>query len=623
MPSSGLSDNIGRVLRVDLSRSQVTEERIDDDTLRRYIGGTGIGAKFLYDEVPPGVEWSHPENRLILASGPLGGTRIQGSGTFSVVTKGPLTDLAASSQANGFFGAYLRFSGFDSIVAQGASEKWVYLYLHDGVAELRDASHLVGKDAWETEETIREELGLRPRNSSVVCVGPAGENLVKFAGVMSDGGHMAGTNGTGAVMGSKRLKAIVAARGKANVMVKDRRQISPLAKEIFEDSRDNMLLGVLYKSGTLGILKGLYEAGNLPVKNYTTNIFPEYLKFDGEYIRANFDPKPNPCWACLMAHCHRVTVPEGPYKGFVGEEPEYEGIAAFGPLIGVTDPGSAIMLNDLNDRLGMDLKESGFVLSMAFECYERGVITKEDTDGLELRWGNTEAAKELLHRIARREGFGDTLAEGVMRAGEAIGGEAPKFGIYGKRGIAPHTHQLQTRLQMRFMSSITNSGSLEGAFSTPQMAAELGIEMPADPFSPEQVQAFVTKTTGIRLSDMLVLCNFASGMTLKNQVAALNAVTGWDYTVQEAAQASRRVINLFRAFNIRHGLTPDQEWPSPRMMEPAVDGPGEGKAPVSALQWEQMLQNHYAGMGWDRTTGKPLPDTLKSLDLEYVIPDLG
>ncbi len=617
----------GRMLRVDLTTGQTNAELAcggDEATLRQYVGGAGLGAKYLYDEVPSGVEWDSPENRLIFISGPLGGTRAPGSGTFTIVTKGPLTNLAAATQANGFFGAYLRFSGFDGVIVQGQASGWHYLYIHDGQAELRDALHLVGKDCWETAAAIKAELGQRAGAASVFGIGPAGENLVKFAGVMGDGGHMAGTNGTGAVMGAKRLKAVVVARGSGQVAVANARRIAALGREMTEDSKANMIGGVLHKWGTAGITASLHETGTLPIKNYETNIFPEYERFTGEYVRTHFQVKKSPCWACQMAHCHRMKVTEGPYAGFEGEEPEYEGFAAFGPLIGVTDPGAAVMLNDLNDRLGMDLKESGFVLSLAAEAYEKGLLGGK-TDGLDLSWGNAEALRELLHRIARRQGWlGDVLAEGVMKAGEAIGGGAEKMSIYAKRGIAPHTHQLQNRLNTRFAFALSNSGSFEGGFGGPQMAQELGLPVLSDPYStdPDEVRHVAAQTIGIRFSDFLNLCSFTSGMYLGPLVEAVNAATGWDMTIEEAHAAGQRIVHLLRAFDIRHGLVPEDEWPSPRMMEPAVDGPLAGKADVSSQTWDRMLRDYYEEVGWDRATGRPLPETLRAFGLDFAVADL-
>ena len=263
----------GKLLRVDLSREQITEEIIDEETARKYIGGTGIGAKYLYEEVPPGVEWSDEANRIIIATGPLGGTAVGGSGTVSVVTKGVLTNGAVATQSNGFFGAFLRFSGYDGIILQGRAKRWVYLYIHQGKAELRDASQLLGKDTWETSDLVKAELGQSERGMSVASIGPAGENLVKYASIFVDKGHTASHDGVGAVMGAKKLKAIAVARGRARPPLKDKEALSAIGKQFLDDVvNDPIAREGIYLWGTLnGVTRNaIGNTGILPIKNYTT-----------------------------------------------------------------------------------------------------------------------------------------------------------------------------------------------------------------------------------------------------------------------------------------------------------------------------------------------------------------
>ena len=295
---------MGRILKVDLTHRQISEEDWEDQALRKYIGGVGLGTKLLYEKVSPDVEWNSPANRMIWASGPFGGTKISGSGTLCVVTKGPMTNQAASSQANGFFGAYLKFSGFDAVVMDGALEKWGYLLIKDGKAELRDASHLLGKDTWEIEDMLRSELG--EKRLSVYGIGPAGENLVRFAAIVGDKGHVVAHNGVGAVMGSKRLKAIAVVRGNQTVLIKDPEKLGPVGKDLFRISKERTVLGRLPIGGTSANFEEAYLKGGIPVKNYTTNIFPEYAQFIGMAIRARFEVRPKPCWACGMNHCEYI-----------------------------------------------------------------------------------------------------------------------------------------------------------------------------------------------------------------------------------------------------------------------------------------------------------------------------
>ncbi|MFC1977338.1 aldehyde ferredoxin oxidoreductase family protein [Chloroflexota bacterium] len=614
----------GKLLRVDLTNEQITDEKLDEETARKYIGGTGIGARYLYKEVPAGVEWSDKGNRMIIATGPLGGTRVGGSGTFSIVTKGCLTDGAVATQANGYFGAFLRFSGYDGIILQGVAKRWSYLYVHNGKAELRDASRLLGEDTWETDRLIHEELDKKERELSVFSIGPAGENLVKFAGIFGDKGHAAAHNGAGAVMGSKKLKAVAVERGAAKVDLADPERLSAVAKQLHENIvNDPVARDGVYRWGTLfGIIRG--SGSYIPVKNYTTNIYDisneDLEKFSPEYIRGHFQPKAHPCWACQMHHCHIITIPDGAYAGFVGEEPEYEQFAAFGPAIGQTDVAATVVMANEVDRLGMDTNEMGWVLGLVMECYEKGIITREDADGLEMTWGNVEAVRTMMRKIAHREGFGNILAEGAMRAAQHIGGEAPNIAIHTMKGSTPRGHDHRVRTTEQFDTSVSDSSTLE---ATPMVArpADFNIPTPLDDFSAEQVSTAEANLKGsMQFEDSLGVCRFTTRTDLKLLIEAVNAATGWDLTPGEAMQIGRRSIALLRSFNICHGHTRDDDRPSPRYGSTPVNGPAQGK--TLAPQWDVMLDNYYRMMGWDEKTGKPLPETLRILGLEHVIPDL-
>lgn len=615
----------GNILRVDLSNEQFTVESPGELTLRSYLGGSGIGAKFLYEEVPPGVGWYDPENRLILTTGPLAGTRVPGSGTFSVVTKGALTNGATTTQANGFLGAYLKFSGFDGIIIQGAAEKLVYLYIHDGIAELKDANHLAGKDTSETEHLIKKELGQREHMMSVYSIGPAGENLVRYACIVGDRGHVAAHNGVGAVMGSKKLKAIAVSRGESRLVLKDGPRFSDLVKVLREriqnDPRHDP--SEIRQWGTLNIYKRATLRGTLLTKNYTTNVYDadQLTKFSGEYIRGRYDPKLRPCWACPMHHCHTLRIPDGPHAGEIAEEPEYEGLVAWSSQIGQTDVTEAIVLAELVDRLGMDTNESSWVMGLVMECYEKGILTKADTDGLEMTWGNVDAVRAMLYKIAGREGFGDLLAEGAMRAAQQIGRETPNFAVHTRKGNTPRSHDHRLNWREMFDTCVSNTGTLESAwYITGPNYSDLGMSPLLDPFSPLEVSTFVAKVKGALLfEDSLGTCTFCTRTGVKILAEMVSAATGWDFSVAEALKVGLRVANLLRVFNLRHGMTAELDAPSPRYGSTPVDGPFAGKsiAPV----WSEMLHNYYELMGWDTATGKPLPKTLEDLGLGYVIND--
>ncbi len=629
--SNQVGGYMGRVFRVDLSRGQMTEGRLEETTLRKYVGGIGLGAKYLYEEVPPGVGCFDAENRLIFAAGPLSGTQVHGSSNLVAMGKGPLTNGAAASMANGFLAAYMKFSGFDAVIVQGASPKPVYLYLHDGIGELRDASHLAERDTIEIDEIIRRELGASGRQVSVLCTGPAAEKLVKFAGIIIDGAHSCSHNGLGAVMGSKRLKAIAVARGKASVAVKDPERLSVLNKEMDEAAalskhfeagtiEKDLIAGYnKYNWKTYDLIGGYIARGMLPIKNLTTSVLPDNT-FSSINLRSSFAViKRNPCWACLMHHSNHVRVTKGPYIGYEGKEPEYALMAMWGPNIGVTDSGTVVMLCNMADRLGLDVMESGWIISWVMECYEKGLIGKKDTGGQEMTWGNAEAVRAMLTMIAKREGFGDVLAEGLKSAAEHIGGEALNYAVYTQKGTTSGAHDERSDWLATLDIIVSNTGWREHrAFSRP---ADWGVPPLQDHFSPEEVPATLAMIKGAQqFYNSMGTCIFCVGCNPKVLTQMLSAATGWDFTLDEALQVGRRTVNLLRVFNIRHGLGVDQENPTPKYSSAPIDGPVKGKSIMP--HWEYIRRNFYKKMGWHEETGKPLPETLDKLGLGYTVSDI-
>lgn len=608
-----MKGSTGKVLRVDLTQGKLWDETLDEATLKKYLGGVGLGAKYLMEEVDPKTDWSDPKNIFFLGSGVLGGSRIPGCGSISVVTKGALTNGATSTQANGNFGAYLKWCGYDAIVVQGASPTWKYLYLHEGGVELRDASKLVGKDTWETEDAIKAELGYKERGMSVFSIGPAGENKVRFAGIFGDRGHCAGHNGVGAVLGSKKLKAFAAARATNKLQFADPEKLGELAKKTTEGAKAFGGGGV-FNWGTSRVLPGAETAGWLPVKNYTTNVFPAKDLFDGQRVRPLFQSQNYPCYGCASHHYELLTVTEGKYKGYHGKEPEYEQWAAWGPQIGQTDPGAAVMLANVCDRLGFECNEASWVVGWVMECYEKGVLKKEKLDGLEMTWGNAEATCQLLENIAHRRGYGSTLAEGVKHAAEKLGGEAVKWAIFTGKGNSPRGHDHRGRWVEMLDTTISDTGTLQTQMLV--VNKELWhMPNPMDVFSPDHTaQAEANSTGSMTISDCLVQCWFTSFNDTETQVQAINAATGLNISLAEVMKIGRRIVTLLRLYNLKCGLTPDKEKPSARYCSQCVDGPNVDK-PI-APHWEKIVDQYYKLMGWDRKTGRPLPETLKELGIE-------
>jgi aldehyde:ferredoxin oxidoreductase len=608
--SGELKGYAGKFLRADLTTGALTDVVFDEATLRSYLGGTGLGVKLVYDEVDPSSAWSDPGNRLIVASGPIGGTRISGSGTVSVVTKGALTGGIGAAQANGYFGAFLKFSGYDGVILQGRASRWQYLHIDEGKAELIDAAHLLGVNTYDIADRLKQEHGKTDFQASVLSIGVAGEHLVRFAGVFVDKGHAAGHNGTGAVMGSKRVKAIFAARGTGQVQVVDREALASVADQLYDRVK-----------GFTGTLGGVYrwqtqKIPMLPVRNYTTNEWDiseeDIEQFSESHIRAAFNPKPHPCWACRLTHATMMTIPEGPYKGMVVEEPEYEQLSAWGSAIDTQDICAASMLSGETDRVGLENNEAGWLVGWVMECYEKGYLTKEELNGHDMTWGNADATRQLLYAIANRQGCGDWLAEGVMRASQKVGGAAARSAIYTMKGNTPRGHDHRTRWTELFETSVSNTGTLEvgGYMQNPKVM---------QPGYPEEVVDNLTALSGnMVFEDSLVTCRFNTGSNMPLLATAINAATGWDYTPEEGKTMGLRAINLMRIFNIKSGLQ-GMDYPSERYGSTPTDGPYKGMG--IKPHWEDMLQRYYRQMGWDET-GQPLAETLEALGLAFAVADL-
>jgi aldehyde:ferredoxin oxidoreductase len=609
----------GTLLRVDLSSGRTWSVEWTPEEMRTYLGGVGLGAKILYDEVPPEATWDHPENRLILATGPLAGLPVWGTGGLTVVTRGAGTNGATSTQANGFFGANLKFSGYDAIVVQGQSPRWVYLYINEDVVELRDASPLVGKDTWETQDVLSAELGLSGHQLSVYGIGPAGENLVRFAMIAGDYGHIASKNGSGAVMGKKKLKAVAIVRGTRALRAADPRGLFQAADDIAHDLRTDPSARSLYEYGTLPGVVNLSKIGVLPIKNYTTNVPGIDLgAWEAPKLRNGFDHRGHQCNACGMHHCHIQVIPSGPHKGERVDEPEYEGWSGAGWTIGLTDPVAISWLNTRIDRAGVDVNEFGWVTGWLMECVEKGYIAREQL-GFELKWGDAEGAYRVLEMITRRQGLGDLLAEGVKRAAEKLGGPARECAVFTLKGATPRGHDHRGRWDEMLDTCTASTGTLETG--NPVHPTEVGQPARINVFDGEAVAKLVGSLLGRRhFEDSLGICIFTTRTRLENICRALSAATGWPFTVQDALHVGRRTAAILRAFNLRCGIGPDLEYPSPRYGSTPVDGPARDQA--IGKQWERMLEVWYETVGYDRKTGRPRPETLKKLGLDWLVRDL-
>ena len=606
------------IIRVDLTEGTITRESLTEDMARDYIGGIGIGVRVVYDEVPPGVDALEPENRLVFAVSPLTGTAVPGACRYHVVGKSPQTMFTLSvADAGGFWGPELKSAGYDAIILQGASEKPVYLWIKDDTVEIRDAADLWGKDTFETEDAICQMLG--DKRIRVVSIGPAGENQVRLACIHNDKGHIAGRGGFGAVMGSKNLKAI-AVRGFQRPPVKYRERLTKLAQEWKEAGVGTSL----HQWGTGGGVQRYYDIGALPIKNLTTNEF-DVEKLTGQYIRETYQKKHKPCFGCFMHHVYTIEVTEGDYKGFKGEEPEYELLAGFGSNLGIEDAGAVAVIGERCDRLGMDAIGVSWALSLAMEAYEKGLITREDLGGIDLKWGDTEAVLAMMDKMALRQDLGDILSDGAAIAAERIGGAARDFVVTTKKNMSPKCIDIRAMPGRNLAFTVASSGpttehvpGLHSGVPEPELGFPEGLDMR----TPER-QAEAVRKGGMRkvFVDACAVCDFVlPPPALTNLLDVFEAVTGRRLSIEEALTIGERILNLQRCFNILHGLTPENDDVSERLLTAPSDGPAEGIGSRPYLKG--LVNEYYQLMGWDAKTGKPLPDTLRRLGLENEVEDI-
>jgi len=601
---------------VNLATGTTSVDEVPADVLRKWLGGTGLGVYYLLKEVKPGVEWDSPENPVFIFTGPLANTRVSGTGTISAVFKGPMNGLAGATQANGYLGAFLRSQGYEGLIIEGQATALPRLHIDENGVKLLDGTKYAGLGVWQLEDTIRADEGLNEKQLSVFGIGPAGENKVRFSAFVGDRGHVASHNGIGAVLGVKNLKAISCRRGKVRPNIADNARLNELVKPLFQDAKE-FGGGGIYNWGTGGGVSGAARGGWLPIKNYTTSIFEEHEKVSGQYIRGNFLWKTNPCWACQMGCCKLMTVTEGPYKGYSGEEPEYEGLASMASQIGITDAGATVMLSNECDSLGFDVNELGWLLGWVIECHERGLISREQLDGLEPKWNDPETTLALMKKIATRDGCGDWLAEGVMRASQYIGGEAADAAIYTLKGHAPRSHDHRARWSEMFDTCLSSTGTIE-VTSGGLQTEKLGLGPTKNRFDPDELVEQMTQMNGWhQFEDSLGVCrfDFTNGQLGS---ATVSAVTGYDIDLPEALRIGKRISAALRLWSFLHGMDPSGERPSKRYGSIPVDGPAQGANIMD--HWDRMVRSFRERIGYDPDFGVPLPPVLKSLDIEEYVP---
>jgi aldehyde:ferredoxin oxidoreductase len=620
-------DISGNLLRVDLASETFRTERLPEEVIRKYLGGRGLGAKILFEELKPGLDPLGPDNKLVFAVGPVTGAPFGGNSRFTVMAKSPLTGGWGESSGGGFFGAELRFAGLYAVVVENMAESPVYVWIKDGQVEIHKAEYLWGKDPIQSIERIKSEVGETAR---VACIGMAGENQVRYACVTADVRYAAGRCGMGAVMGSKKLKAL-AVRGTGKVQLADKESFLDL-KQKHADQSWAGLGKLMYDYGEDGFLDDLNASGRLPTKGFQRGTFEHAEALTGETMSKTMLVGRQTCFACRNS-CYRVVKGEDPYS--IDSEwggPEYESVAALGSLCLVGDLNAVCKANELCNKYTLDTISTGVVVAFAMECYEKGFLTSKDADGLELTWGNHSAELQLIEKIARREGIGDLLAEGVARAAQKIGGGVEKFALTIKGQELP-MHEPRGKKGVGLSYAVSNRGAChlqmieqDDAWEVPQnMVPEVGLVKPTDRLdtSIDKVRLVKAAEDFKSMVDSLTLCiidSFPAGPAPDVIFGLVNSVTGWNMRPAELAKIGERAFNLCRAFNIREGFSRKDDTLPERLMEPLPDGPYKGQR-ITYEELQLMLDNYYAIRGWDRN-GIPTPMKLGELGLDFVAEQL-
>jgi aldehyde:ferredoxin oxidoreductase len=603
---------MGKILWVDLTRGEFRDELLEEKLCREYIGGYGIGAKLLFDRMSAGVDPLGPENILGFMTGPLAGTAALGASRYTVLGKSPLTGGWGDANSGGDFGPYFKWAGYDGVFFTGISGKPVYLLIDDGKAELRDAAGLWGKDTFDTEDILKAEFG---KGTEVACIGPSGEKLSLIAAVMNNHGRAAARSGLGAVMGSKRLKAVVV-RGNQKVPQADEQRVKDLRRKNLKEMGG--AFPMLRDIGTPSIFNALAEAGDTPTKNWTSGAVADFPTFKeiGPGPVMERQARKYGCYRCPIGCGGHMREGTGEYRYPAGShKPEYESLGMFGSNCLNDNIDSIIMANDICNRYGTDTISAGSCISFAIECYERGIITKEDTGGTEMTWGNHRSIVAMTEKLVRREGFGDILADGVKRAAAKIGKGSEEFAIHiAGQEVAAHDpkYGLQWGIAYR-MDPTPGRHTQGGTHVAPGLLPEFDKNSAVGRALPHMMGSnYSHVTNSLGLCQFVVMC-YANASVMLDFV---NAVTGWNMGMDELLKTGERIADIRQAFNCREGLNAMKFKLSGRLTgnPPRERGPLAGKI----LDEKTLLGDYCDLMGWDAETSKPKKERLLALGMEDV-----
>jgi aldehyde:ferredoxin oxidoreductase len=624
---SGYASNIAMI---DLTRRKIVVKDLDKALARNYIGGNGFCARFLFDLIRPGTNPLGPANVLVFAVGPLSGTFWPQTGKYEVAAKSPLTEIYGEANSGGHWGAELKHAGFDALIIRGRASQPIYVYIEDRHIEIKNAKRLWGRTTSDTDAMLKDTHG---RDTQAVYIGPAGENQVRFACMMTDLYRAAARTGLGAVMGSKRLKAI-AVRGSLDIQVADPDRFAKSAEAAYKKLLSHPFASSTTRYGTTLLVEAMSEIGRFPTRNFQTGVFERAAEIGGERIVSRYKLKDRACFACPYRCKNYNQVAAGRFAAS-GEGPEYETLSSLGGRCGNSDLESIIYANKLCNLYGLDTISCGGVIGFAMECYERGLLTSAKTGGLELRWGDPEVIITCIEKLTKREGFGNRLAEGTTRFAKALGSKAMKYAMHVK-GLDISAQDGRAQKSMGLSHATANRGA--DHLSSFEVLSEVGFSeaieerfgksvMPeaADRLNPKYKALMVRDGENFcAIVDSLVTCKFGAvwppSLYFAEFAAALTAVTGVKYTERELRLIGERIFTLERAFNIREGITvKDDKLPERFTTEPAPAGPCKGHV----VELDYMLHQYYKLRGWDPKTGWVPRKLLVRLGLEDVANQLA
>jgi aldehyde:ferredoxin oxidoreductase len=597
----------GKLLRIDLGSGTVSEQEVSSDLMENYLGGRGIASKILMDELEEGVDPLEPENKIIFITGPLTGTLVPTTSRLCISAKSPLTNLLGSGFCGGNFGPELKFCGYDGLIIDGKAQKPVYIFLKDDTAEIRDASSLWGKDVFETETLIKYELG--DLCIEVACIGQAGENMVRYACVVHHQHFVVGRRGMGAVMGSKNLKAVAIKGTRGIDVTSSPAQTIKLYNQILEIMKENPVVSLFQDHGTAASVGLVNELGFMPTRNFQTGFFDEMSALD-EKAFFELSVRPFSCWGCPV-YCRRLL--KG--KEVLWSRPEHQTTFALGTLLDNRDTEEVMRANLLCNKHGLDSISTGGTIAFAMECFQRGIITEKDTDGLELSWGNSKAINKLIEKIAFRNGFGDTLAEGSKRAAEKIqkgsdayamqvkGLEVPGYDPRGAKGIG-----------LNYATATRGADHNDGWTIAEELFVE-GVDRLTVEGKAKLTMEIQDKSKTI---DSAIFCMFALdfGYTLEFISTSIKKITGMEMSPEKIEEIGERISNLERIFALRNGYRGrrDDVVPERFISEELPSGASQGQK----LDLSTMLKEYYILRDWDED-GYPTERKLRALGLDGYI----